>query len=192
MSQRIQFRRGTHANRTGIIPSQGEPIWSTDTKSLYIGDGSTLGGNLISQSTSGLVFITGNQTITGIKIFRDSVLRTHEIRNESGQLIIKLNVNNQSIYNDSGMVINLSSYTLTGVNACLVDWRYGYLQNNLYQTTLDWSNRVLSGNWQVATANPPTGNSNSSGIKGTLAISGGYLYACTGTNQWGRAQLLNF
>lgn len=40
----LQFRRGTNAERTTITPAQGEPLYTTDTKALYIGDGSTAGG----------------------------------------------------------------------------------------------------------------------------------------------------
>jgi|TARA_Y100000033_G_scaffold3843_1_gene3284 hypothetical protein len=42
----LQFRRGTAANRTAnnFTPVVGEPIYETDTKKLFIGDGSTVGG----------------------------------------------------------------------------------------------------------------------------------------------------
>lgn len=42
----LQFRRGTEAERTanGFIPLSGEPVYTTDTKKLYIGDGETVGG----------------------------------------------------------------------------------------------------------------------------------------------------
>ncbi len=42
----LQFRRGTAANRTAnnFTPVIGEPIYETDTKKLFIGDGSTVGG----------------------------------------------------------------------------------------------------------------------------------------------------
>jgi len=40
----IRLRRGLAADRTSITPEEGEPIWTTDTKLLYIGDGSTAGG----------------------------------------------------------------------------------------------------------------------------------------------------
>ncbi len=42
-----QARRGTDAQRLTITPASGEPIWATDTKLLYMGDGVTVGGNLI-------------------------------------------------------------------------------------------------------------------------------------------------
>jgi len=40
----LKFRRGTEANRTSITPAEGEPIFTTDEKKLYIGDGTTAGG----------------------------------------------------------------------------------------------------------------------------------------------------
>lgn len=43
----LQFRRGTEAERgqPTFVPLLGEPIYTTDTKRLYIGDGSAIGGN---------------------------------------------------------------------------------------------------------------------------------------------------
>jgi hypothetical protein len=40
----LKLRRGTNAGRTAITPAEGEPIFTTDTKELYVGDGSTAGG----------------------------------------------------------------------------------------------------------------------------------------------------
>lgn len=40
----LQIRRGTNAERLTITPLQGELIYTTDTKTVYIGDGITLGG----------------------------------------------------------------------------------------------------------------------------------------------------
>ena len=40
----LRLRRGTNADRTTITPVQGEPIYTTDTKKLYVGDGTTAGG----------------------------------------------------------------------------------------------------------------------------------------------------
>jgi len=41
---RILIKRGLETNRSGITPSSGELIWTTDNKDLWIGDGSTSGG----------------------------------------------------------------------------------------------------------------------------------------------------
>jgi hypothetical protein len=40
----LQFRRGTDSDRLTITPAAGEPIFTSDTKELFIGDGSTTGG----------------------------------------------------------------------------------------------------------------------------------------------------
>ncbi|SFD16987.1 hypothetical protein [Pseudoalteromonas denitrificans] len=44
MSNQIQIRRGVESNRGGVTPAAGEPIWITDNKRLFIGDGITPGG----------------------------------------------------------------------------------------------------------------------------------------------------
>ena len=43
----LRLRRGTDAERLLITPVEGELIYTTDTKLLYAGDGSTAGGNVV-------------------------------------------------------------------------------------------------------------------------------------------------
>ena len=43
----LQLRRGLNASRTSIVPDQGEFLYTTDTKLVYIGDGTTSGGILL-------------------------------------------------------------------------------------------------------------------------------------------------
>lgn len=43
----LKLRRGTDAQRLVITPVEGELIYATDTKQIYVGDGTTLGGNAI-------------------------------------------------------------------------------------------------------------------------------------------------
>ena len=47
MAQKIQIRRGLSSQRINIIPDSGELCYDTDTGELYMGDASTMGGNLI-------------------------------------------------------------------------------------------------------------------------------------------------
>ena len=47
ITRKIQLKRGLDADRTSFTPVDGEPIWCTDTKKLYIGDGTTAGGIFI-------------------------------------------------------------------------------------------------------------------------------------------------
>jgi hypothetical protein len=43
----LRLRRGTDSERQLITPVEGELIYTTDTKLLYAGDGSTVGGNVV-------------------------------------------------------------------------------------------------------------------------------------------------
>lgn len=61
----LKLRRGTEANRTSITPAEGEIIYVTDTKKLYVGDGTTPGGVLQGGSGGGsLTGITDNATVS--------------------------------------------------------------------------------------------------------------------------------
>jgi hypothetical protein len=40
----LQISRGTEAQRIAVVPLEGEPVYTTDSKRLYVGDGVTLGG----------------------------------------------------------------------------------------------------------------------------------------------------
>jgi hypothetical protein len=44
----LKLRRGLEQNRTSITPADGELIYTTDGKALYVGDGTTPGGNGVS------------------------------------------------------------------------------------------------------------------------------------------------
>lgn len=55
----LKIRRGLAADRTSITPSVGEFLYTTDTKQVYIGDGTTAGGNPISISGVAWGSITG-------------------------------------------------------------------------------------------------------------------------------------
>ena len=48
MANVFQFLRGLAANRTSQTPAAGEPLWVTDDKVLYVGDGTTAGGIKVS------------------------------------------------------------------------------------------------------------------------------------------------
>jgi hypothetical protein len=55
----LQLRQGTNIERGLITPASGEPIWVTDQKKLYIGDGTTVGGNFIGPYVEPGSFIIG-------------------------------------------------------------------------------------------------------------------------------------
>lgn len=51
----LQLRRGLAANRTSVTPAEGELIFTTDTSTLYVGDGTTPGGVVVAGQTQGTV-----------------------------------------------------------------------------------------------------------------------------------------
>jgi hypothetical protein len=57
----LRLRRGTDAERLQITPVEGELIYTTDTKLLYAGDGSTAGGVAVSGAGGG-----GSTTLDGL------------------------------------------------------------------------------------------------------------------------------
>ena len=76
----LRIRRGTDAERQTITPLAGELIYTTDTKALYVGDGTAVGGKLLASGSAiisdivlnsnditgtGNIDITGNIDVTG-------------------------------------------------------------------------------------------------------------------------------
>lgn len=47
MPNTIKIKRGLAANRSSVTPQEGEFLYTTDTKKVFIGDGSTAGGNAL-------------------------------------------------------------------------------------------------------------------------------------------------
>jgi len=60
----LQIRRGTGAQLANITPVVGEMIYTTDTKQVFVGDGSTAGGIPIAVGGGGTVTanLVGNVT----------------------------------------------------------------------------------------------------------------------------------
>ena len=62
----LRIRRGTDAERQTVVFAEGELVYTTDTKDLYVGDGETVGGiSIASTSVLGQNIILNNYDITG-------------------------------------------------------------------------------------------------------------------------------
>lgn len=61
----IKIRRGLDADRTSVIFEEGEVLYTTDTKSFFIGDGVTAGGNQIGGTTAAELLKTEVHNATG-------------------------------------------------------------------------------------------------------------------------------
>jgi len=64
----LRLRRGTDLQRQSITFSEGELVYVTDTGEIYVGDGSTVGGNLIVGGGGITSALTSNLNLSGYEI----------------------------------------------------------------------------------------------------------------------------
>lgn len=114
----LRLRRGTNAERLVITPVEGELLYTTDTKKIYIGDGAIQGGNEISASADvasdltpqlgGNLDLNGNN-ITGTgNIVIDGTLTIP-------QIVTDLLADDSTLIFDSNtQSLNITTFTLAG------------------------------------------------------------------------------
>lgn len=115
MAMTIQLRRITNAQRLALAvpPAAGEPIWTTDTKKLYVGDGSTAGGLPVKLDFSDLLNVPDFATLDGtgkvpasqLPSFVDDVIEAASLAGfpatgEAGKIYVALDTN--KVYRWSG------------------------------------------------------------------------------------------
>jgi hypothetical protein len=79
----LKLRRGLEADRSGVTPAEGEIIYTTDQKQLFVGDGTTAGGTLVSSAVvsvnakQGVVVLTTDDVAQGAtnKYFSNTLAR---------------------------------------------------------------------------------------------------------------------
>ena len=98
----LRLRRGTDLQRQSITFAEGELVYVTDTGELYVGDGSTVGGNLIVGGGAGSS-LTSNLNLSGFEI------------NGTGNIAINGTVSALAI--DSGIVSVDSTLIVDNVNS---------------------------------------------------------------------------
>lgn len=112
----LKLRRGTNAERLTITPEAGELIYTTDTKQLYAGDGTTPGGTLVSYNGSlegplgGNLVLNGNSiTGTGTINIDGTITSTGNITTQGNVIVqgnITLGSTDQTVPNNDSLVIN--------------------------------------------------------------------------------------
>lgn len=98
----LRLRRGTDLQRQSITFAEGELVYVTNTGELYVGDGSTVGGNLIVGGGAGSS-LTSNLNLSGFEI------------NGTGNIAINGTVSALAI--DSGIVSVDSTLIVDNVNS---------------------------------------------------------------------------
>jgi hypothetical protein len=123
MAQKIQIRRGLEAQRTSITPDVGEPLFTTDNKQFFVGDGATAGGILIGGTGGGgaayvqkyrgtLVLASGadNATVSGLALPSVPAQVLVTMRKLTGGLNLFATVRDDSI-TTGGFTVDLSAAT---------------------------------------------------------------------------------
>lgn len=117
----FQIRRGTNSQRLGITPLQGELIYTTDTKALYVGDGTTAGGTSVGGGGGGgATYGISAETATGGVNLRltGSDATTDDVKFAEGANITLTRTNASTITiastGGSGTTYGISAETATG------------------------------------------------------------------------------
>ena len=121
MAQKIQIRRGVEAQRTSITPDAGEPLFTTDNKQLFIGDGATAGGLLVGggsavgyvqkyRGTQAIGSGVDSVTVTGLALAAVPAQVLVSMRKASGGLNIFATVRDGTLTTD-GFTVDLSTAT---------------------------------------------------------------------------------
>ena len=118
MSQKIQIRRGVEAQRALVTPDAGEPLFTTDTKGLFIGDGVTPGGLFVGGVTAvgyvqkyrGTVAMASgvdSMTVSGLGLSAAPAQGLVTVRKPTGGLNLFATVRGDSVTTD-GFTVDLS------------------------------------------------------------------------------------
>lgn len=116
----LKIRKGTDAERLTITPAAGELIYTTDTKQIFVGDGTTAGGVFVGPASSEALTLGGNLTLNGHDIvgtgninINGTVTATGNINlgnDDSDNVVFGGEVNSNIIPNNTN-VYNLGSST---------------------------------------------------------------------------------
>ena len=143
----LRLRRGTDAERLLIVPESGELIFTTDTKTVYVGDGTTTGGVPISGATA----LQELSDDTSPQLGNDLDLNNFNI-DGTGNIDITGSITADSIIVTTFGVTNLSVDTLSSDSGSTIS-----LNNNL---NLNTNNIVGTGNINIDGTITATGNIN--------------------------------
>lgn len=109
----LRLRRGTDAERLTITPEEGEPIYVTDTKKLFIGDGSTVGGTdplaLVKLSE---VTVDTDTNLNGYNLIADSTVLYDSATGTLSAESLVGNVAGSVIGNDSTVLVDATNNSI--------------------------------------------------------------------------------
>ena len=108
----LHFRRGTDSDRLTITPVVGEPVFTSDTNKLYVGDGSTVGG----------IEVTGTDSASIINLIDSAYIQARQVDLQRDSAFIT-NLISAADTHDSAAVQGqiTSTVNATYINALTID-----------------------------------------------------------------------
>ena len=138
----LKLRRGISANLSDVVPAEGELIYATDTKKLYVGDGVTDGSLLtaINDGSGGgsIDGITDLTTAGPVLILNSDAIEFLQPVEFTGGLGLDLDLNGFDI-SGSGDMITTGNITISGIGSGIVT------ANEFFDGTATLSAGVLTG-----------------------------------------------
>lgn len=172
----LRLRRGTNAERLLVTPAEGELVYTTDTKLIYAGDGSTIGGNLI----AGLGSVQADPTPrlgASLDLNGNDITGTGNI-NVTGNITATGNIN----LGDAGADVVTFTAGITGnlvptntissdLGSSIKRWREGWIDqlNVQNQITAGRINADIIADDSTVVFNATTGKIAASSIQGTVS-----------------------
>ena len=125
MAQTIQIKRGLSTNLGNITPLPGEIVWTTDTKQIFVGDGTQSGGleidyigNPEKGVAGGVATLDANGELLLAQIPPEATVSTYEVADETAQLALTVTQGDLCKRTDE-----LITYVaLNSNNASMSDW----------------------------------------------------------------------
>lgn len=146
----LQLRRGTSGTRTSITPAVGELLYTTDTKLVYVGDGSTAGGNIISSGGGGGITdivsdttpqLGGNLDVNGRSIVSTSNGDINIDADGTGSVILQGNLEITS----GGSILKTGELNITPSTVLSIGRTVDLIDGNVYITRNSYSNTYGQG-----------------------------------------------
>lgn len=127
----LQFRRAISSTVTNYVAAEGEPVWATDTKKLYIGDGSTTGGIEISGGGGSISTVTDQSLFTTSSVTFANVNITNTATVDKLKIVSPANLTATNIlyYDNSTGLVSFSAAA-------------GFVGGNPFNQTLNTTNNV--------------------------------------------------
>ena len=129
----LRLRRGSNADRLLITPLEGELVYTTDSKLIYIGDGATVGGVLV-----GIQALGSNLNLSGNDIVGTGNINITGTITASGDINLGDGVGGDTI----GIQGNITSNLLPNVDSNYNIGSGSLRWNNIFSTGVDVGGQI--------------------------------------------------